>query len=79
MSVGEWAGLITAITSGVVAILGAVGALVLQMRRISPQERHDAAAQASSTDEKQNVELELLRLELEQLRQQRQREEDMPS
>lgn len=69
MSLGDLAGLITAITSGVVAILGAIGALILQLRRISPRERHDAADQASSTDEQQNEELRLLRERLQQLEQ----------
>jgi uncharacterized protein HemX len=77
VSPGEWAGLISAVTGGVTAILGAVGALVLQLRRISPTERHDAAAQASSTDEQQNEQLRKLQDELEQIR--REREEDSPS
>jgi hypothetical protein len=77
VSPGEWAGLISAITGGVTAILGAVGALVLQLRRISPNERHDAAAQASSTDEQQNAQLAELQQELERLRQER--EGDSPS
>lgn len=70
MSLGDLTGLVTAITSGVVAILGAVGALVLQMRRISPKERHDAADQASSTDETQNEQLRLLQEKLDRLEQQ---------
>jgi len=77
VSPGEWAGLISAITGGVTAILGAIGALILQLRRISPTERHDAAAQASSTDEQQNEQLAKLQQELEQLR--RQRGEEPPS
>lgn len=77
MSLGDLTGLITAITSGVVAILGAIGALILQLRRISPKERHAAADQASSTDEMQNEQLETLRQELERLK--RQRGEEPPS
>lgn len=76
MSPGEWAGLISAIAGGVTAILTAVGALVLQLRRISPNERHAAADQASNTDEQQNEQLRLLQEELEKLR--RQREEEGP-
>lgn len=75
MSPGEWAGLISAVTGGVATILGAVGALILQVRRISPRERHDAAEQASSTDEKQDEELRLLREKLERL----ERGEESPS
>lgn len=71
MSPGEWAGLISAITGGVTAILGSVAALILQLRRISPNERHAAADQASSTDEAQNEQLAKLQQELEQLRRQR--------
>jgi len=76
VSPGEWAGLISAIAGGVTAILTAVGALVLQLRRISPNERHAAADQASNTDEQQNEQLRLLQEELEKLR--RQREEEGP-
>lgn len=71
MSLGDLTGLITAITSGVVAILGAIGALILQLRRISPKERHDAADQASSTDEVQNEQLRLMQEKLARLEQQR--------
>jgi hypothetical protein len=67
VSPGEWAGLISAITGGVTAILGAIGALVLQLRRISPNERHAAADQASSTDEAQNEQLRLLQEKLDRL------------
>ena len=77
MSPGEWAGLISAITGGVTAILAAVGGLILQLRRISPNERHDAAAQASSTDEQQNEQLRAMAAEIEKLR--REREEGPPS
>jgi hypothetical protein len=71
VSLGDLTGLVTAITSGVVAILGAIGALILQLRRISPKERHDAADQASSTDETQNEQLRLLQEKLDRLEQQR--------
>ena len=77
MSPGEWAGLISAITGGVTAILAAIGGLILQLRRISPTERHDAAAQASSTDEQQNEQLRAMAAEIEKLR--REREEGPPS
>lgn len=76
MSPGEWAGLISAVTGGVTAILAALGGLIVQLRRISPTERHDAAEQASSTDEQQNEQLRKLQDELERLR--REREEGSP-
>lgn len=71
MSLGDLTALITAITSGVVAILGAIGALILQLRRISPKERHDAADQASSTDEAQDEQLRILQEKLARLERQR--------
>lgn len=74
MSPGEWAGLISAITGGVTAILAAIGGLIVQLRRISPTERHDAAAQASSTDEAQDQRLQELEAELRRIR-----GEDSPS
>lgn len=67
MSPGEWAGLISAITGGVTAILGSVAALILQLRRISPTERRDAAEQASSTDAAQNEALRLLQEKIDRL------------
>lgn len=78
MSPGEWAGLITAITGGVTAIIGALAGLLLQLRRISPNERRDAAEQASSTDEKQDEQLRQLQAEIERLKQER-GEEGPPS
>jgi hypothetical protein len=67
VSPGEWAGLISAIAGGVTAIIGSIGALVLQLRRISPNERHAAADQASNTDEAQNEQLRLLQEKLDRL------------
>lgn len=68
MTPGEWAGLVSAITGGVTAILAAIGGLILQLRRISPTERHDAAAQASSTDTAQDQRLRELEAELRRIR-----------
>lgn len=75
MSPGEWAGLISAITGGVTAILAAVGGLILQLRRISPNERRGAAEQASSTDAVQNEQLRLLQEKIDRL----ERGEEPPS
>lgn len=48
--VADLAALITAITGAIVAILGAIGGLVVTLRRVSPKERADAVANTSSDD-----------------------------
>lgn len=49
----DLAALITAISGAMVAVLGAVGGLVVTLRRVSPKERADAVANAG-TDEAQD-------------------------
>ena len=62
---GDVAALVTAISGAIVAVLSAIGGLIVTLRRVSPKERADAVANAGTDDEqdKQIAELrEQLRL-----------------
>ncbi|OJY47586.1 hypothetical protein [Pseudonocardia sp. 73-21] len=49
------AALVTAISGAIVAILSAVGGLVVTLRRVSPKERADAVANATDTAQDERI------------------------
>lgn len=61
---GDLALLITAIGSALAAVIGAVGGLVVAVRRISPHERTEAA---SSADQEQDRRLQELQDRIDEL------------
>jgi len=53
--VSDVAALVTAISGAIVAILSAVGGLVVTLRRVSPKERADAVANATDTAQDERI------------------------
>lgn len=62
---GDLATLITAIGSASAAVIGAIGALLVAVRRVSPKERTDAVA--NSSDAAQDEEIAELKAQLRKL------------